>query len=197
MRPAPILSAGRRSQIRSGVEETECLSLVASSQRDDPLQGTRDFSLDPGGDPCRSESLALSSVNDCLIEVLRADGPLALRTNDEELRVQRNQRRSRIGRVHRHASLSVKNRVLAIPAGGRIRVTDISRGAIARPARPVIPTARILRYVAADGSLIANLRRSRQFGALRQKAVLFRDERVLHDFGERRHGTDLDTGLTA
>src|SRR5436305_5618705 len=74
MQLAPILSAGRHFQIRSGAAETECLSLVASSQRDDPGQSTSDFSLDPGGDPSRSESLALSWVDDCLSEALRADG---------------------------------------------------------------------------------------------------------------------------
>jgi hypothetical protein len=62
--------------------------------------------------------------------------------------------------------------MFAIPAGGRIGIADISTGTIAGPAGAVIPAARVLRHVAADGPLVPNLRRRGQFGTLREKAVL-------------------------
>ena len=101
-------------------------------------------------------------------------------------------RRRGIGRIHRHAALGVKNRVLAIPAHRRIGVADVAAGAVARPARTVVPAARVLRHVAAKRALIADLRRGHQFRGLRQQSVLLLDDGVVHDFGERRHRADFD-----
>ena len=78
---------------------------------------------------------------------------------DHELRVERDQRRRRVGRVHRDAAIGVEDRVLAVDRRRRVGVADVAAGAIARPAGAVVPAARVLRHVAADRALVANLRR--------------------------------------
>src|SRR5712675_578992 len=86
----------------------------------------------------------------------------------------------------------MQNRVLTVPAGGRIGIANVSARTVARPTRTVIPAAGVLRYITADGALVPDLWRSGQFCALRQKTILLPDDRVLHDLGERGHRTDLN-----
>src|SRR5260370_10273844 len=97
-----------------------------------------------------------------------------------------------MGRVYRKRPVGVKKRVLAIPPGGCVGIADVSAGPVARPTRSVVPTSSVLRDVAADRALVADLRRSNQFRALRQKAILLPDDGVLDHLGKRSHGADLD-----
>src|SRR5438105_15441209 len=83
--------------------------------------------------------------------------------------------------------------MLAIPASRRVGVANVSPGTVARPARTVIPTARVLRYIAADSALVPDLRRSNQFGGFREKPIFFFDDGVFHHLGESSHRTDFDT----
>src|SRR5207247_2823212 len=64
--------------------------------------------------------------------------------------------------------------------------------AIACPAAAVVPAARVLRHVAADGALIADLRRRHQLRRFHQQRVLLADDGMLDDLGQRSHRADLD-----
>ena len=118
---------------------------------------------------------------------------LALGSLNHKLGVERDQGRRRIGRIHRHASFGMQNRMLAISAHRSVGIADVSAGAIARPTRAVVPAARVLRNVAAERALVANLRRRHQFRGLRQQSVFLFDDGMVHDFGQRRHGADFDS----
>src|SRR5262249_165435 len=89
-------------------------------------------------------------------------------------------------------SLRVENRVFPVAPVWGIRVTDVSVRAVAGPAGPVIPAAGVLRDVPADGSLIADLRRSHRFGGPGEEAVFLLNESLARHICQRRHGADLD-----
>src|SRR6185503_5310331 len=112
---------------------------------------------------------------------------------DDHLGVERHERRRRVGRAHRHATVGPENGVLAVDGLRRIRVADVAAGPVARPAGPVVPAARVLRYVAADGALVANLRRGRRLGGLGQDAEALLHRRMPHDAGQRGHRAALET----
>src|SRR4029077_3276774 len=86
--------------------------------------------------------------------------------------------------------------MLAVAALRCVGIADVAAGTVAWPAGAVIPAARVLRNIAADRSLVTDLRRRHHFRALCEQIVLQLDEGVIHDFGERGHGTDLDTVAT-
>src|SRR5690348_4254409 len=88
--------------------------------------------------------------------------------------------------------------VFAISTHGCIGVTDVSPGAITWPARAIVPAPRILGDIPADRSLVADLRGCDQFGCLAQNSIFFQYNRILCDFGERRHRANLHAvgGLT-
>ena len=90
--------------------------------------------------------------------ILGVHHPLALRVANDHLRVERDQRGRGVRRIDGHAAVRAENGVLAVDGGGRIGEADVAAGAIAFPAAAVIPAARVLRHVAADGSLVADLR---------------------------------------
>ena len=77
--------------------------------------------------------------------------------------------------------------MLAVAALRRIGVADVATGTVARPTSTVIPAASVLRNIATDGSLIADLRRSHNFRALRQQTILLLNDRMIYNFGERGH----------
>src|SRR5258708_34136589 len=82
--------------------------------------------------------------------------------------------------------------MLAIATLRRVGVTDVSAGAVAGPSGTVVPASRILRHVAADGALIADLRRGHHLCGLRQDRVLLFDYGMLHNVREAGHRADLD-----
>ncbi len=77
----------------------------------------------------------------------------------------------------------------------RVRVAHIPAGAIAGKAAAVIPAARILRNVAADGALIANLRRRGRLGGFAQNSVLLLHGGIADHVGQRGHGADLEAAI--
>ena len=101
------------------------------------------------------------------------------RPADHHLRVERDQRRRRVRRTHRHAAVRVEDRVLAVDRRRRVRVADVAAGAVARPAAAVIPAARVLRHVAAERPLVADLRRGHQLRRLHQQPELLPHHRML------------------
>ena len=117
---------------------------------------------------------------------------LTLGRAQDELGVQRNQGRGRVGRIHCHAAVRVQNGMLTVAALRRIGVANVAAGAIARPTAAVIPAARVLRNIAAERSLIADLRRCHQLRSLRQQTILLLDDGMIHHLSERGHRADLD-----
>jgi hypothetical protein len=85
--------------------------------------------------------------------------------------------------------------MLAVDRGRRVGVADIAAGTVAGPAAAVVPAARVLRHVAANRSLISDLRRGYVLGRFHQNRILLANDRVLDDFGERRHRADLDAAI--
>ena len=83
--------------------------------------------------------------------------------------------------------------MLAIPSHRRVGVANVSAGAVARPAGAIVPATCVLRNVAAQRALVADLWRCHKFGGLRQQSVFLFDDGVSHDFGERRHRADFDS----
>ena len=112
---------------------------------------------------------------------------------NHHLRVERDERGRGVGGIDGDTAIGAEDRVLAVERLRRIGVADVAAGAIARPARAVIPAARILRHVAADRPLIANLRRRRRFGAFEQNPVALAHDGMPNHFGERRHRANLET----
>ncbi len=127
--------------------------------------------------------------------VLRLHHPLAARAPDHQLRVERNQRRRRVRRIHRHAAVLLEDRVLAVDRRRRVRVADVAARPVARPAAAVIPAARVLRDVAAERPLVADLRRGHQFGRFHQQPELLLHHRVVHHLGQRRRRADLEAAV--
>jgi len=95
----------------------------------------------------------------------------------------------------RDAAVGVEDRVLAVHRGRRVGVADVAAGAVAGPAAAVVPAARVLRDVAAERALVADLRRGDQLRRFHQQAELFAHQRVLDDFRERRHRADLEAAV--
>src|SRR3984957_6822424 len=83
--------------------------------------------------------------------------------------------------------------MLTVAALRRIGVANVAAGTIARPTAAVIPAARVLRNIASESSLVADLRRSTHLRSLRQKTIPLLDNGMIHDFSERGHRADLDT----
>ena len=98
--------------------------------------------------------------------VLGIHHALALRAADDHLGIKRNHGRGGVGRADRHATVGAQDGVLAIDGRRRIRIADIAAGAIAGPTAAVIPATRVLRDVAADRALVADLRRGGRFSGL-------------------------------
>src|SRR6266851_9463550 len=86
--------------------------------------------------------------------------------------------------------------MLTVAALRRIGVANVAAGTVARPTSAVIPAARILRDIAAECSLIADLRRCHHFRSLHQQPILLFNDGVIHYFRERGHGADFDTIAT-
>src|SRR5205085_7124122 len=101
----------------------------------------------------------------------------------------------RIRRIAPDAGLRGEDGVLAIDRFGSVGVADVAAGAVAGPAGAVIPAARVLRDVAADRALVADLRRGGGFRRVHQDRVAVADDRMPHDVGERRHRADLDAAV--
>ena len=106
-----------------------------------------------------------SRANEIVFGVYHA---LTLRRADHHFCIEGDQGRRRVRGIDGNAAVCVKNSVLAVQTCGRIRVTNVATGTVARPAAPVIPATSILRNVSAKCSLIANLRGR---GRLRPPAV--------------------------
>src|ERR1035437_86197 len=83
--------------------------------------------------------------------------------------------------------------MLAVASLRCIGIANVAAGAVARPTASVIPAARVLRNIAAECSLVTDLRRRHQFRGLRQQTILLLDDGMIHHLGERGHGADLDT----
>ena len=66
---------------------------------------------------------------------------------------------------------------------------------VARPPAPVIPAARVLRHVAAQRPLVADLRRRHQFGRFHQQPEPLPHHRVPHHLGQRRQRADLQPAV--
>ena len=71
-----------------------------------------------------------------------------------------------------HATIGAEDGVLAIAAHRRVGIANVAAGAIARPSIAVVPAARVLRNIAAERALVANLRRCNNFNGLRKHTVL-------------------------
>ena len=124
--------------------------------------------------------------------VLGIDHTLTLRCADHEFGINRDERRGGVRRIHGHASFRMQDRVLAVAALGCVGVTDVAPGTVTGPTCTIVPTASILRDVATDGALVADLRRGHQFRAFRQHLVLLSDKGMLNYIRERGHRSYLD-----
>ncbi len=127
--------------------------------------------------------------------VFGVDHAIAFARADDELGVERNQGGRRVGGVNRDTSVGVQDRMLAVATLRRVGITDVSARAIAGPAGAVVPASSILRDIAAEGALVPYLRRGYYGRAFRQQTVFFPNDRMLHDFRERGHRTDLDSAV--
>src|SRR4029078_11427821 len=85
--------------------------------------------------------------------------------------------------------------MLAIDGRWRVGVADVAAGAIAGPPGTVIPAARVLRHVAPERALMANLRRCHQRSGLRQQPEALLDHRIVRPVGQRRRRADLETSI--
>jgi len=94
-----------------------------------------------------------------------------------------------------HAAVGVQYRMFAIAPLRSIGVANVAARAVTRPPGAVIVAARVLRYVAADGPLVADLRRGSQFGAFRKQSEALLDDGILHHLGERSHRSNLDAAV--
>ena len=116
---------------------------------------------------------------------------LASRARDAHARVEREQRRGEIGRRDRDAVARLEA-VLAVIAD--LRVAGVAAG---EPARQVgvaeVPAAHVLRQIARDRALIAQLRRRGLPGRLRERGVAPGHARVGRDVGHARRGADDET----
>ena len=152
--------------------------------------------------------IAVSSSPGCstVIRVMSVPGPTkyvgrvhhalaAAALANHHLRVERDQRRRGVRRAHRHAAIRAENRVLAVDRCRRVGVADVAAGAVAVPAAAVVPAARILRHVAAERSLVSNLRRGDEPGRLGKHAELLADSGVLGHFGQRGRRADLEAAV--
>ena len=128
-------------------------------------------------------------------EILGLDHTLAPRAPDDHLSVERDERRRGIGRVHRHTAIGVEDGVLPIDGRGRVRIADVAAGPVASPSRPVVPATRILRHVAPERPLVANLRRGDELGGLAQERELPAHLGIPYDLGERRGSPDLEAAV--
>src|SRR5712691_11427274 len=82
--------------------------------------------------------------------------------------------------------------MFTIQASRSIRIANIAAGAIAGPATAVVPTPRILGNIAADGTLIADLRGGGRLGSVRKDAVLLTHHRMAYHFCESGHRANLE-----
>src|SRR5712675_3692613 len=82
--------------------------------------------------------------------------------------------------------------MLAIDGLRRVGKAGVAAGPIAGQSGAVVPAARVLGRVTADGAGIADLRARDLGGSVRQQAEFGPDRRMALDFGERRQRTDLD-----
>src|SRR5581483_12170696 len=110
---------------------------------------------------------------------------------EDKFRVKRNKRWSGVGRINRDTALSTEDRMLAVAAHGGVRVANISSSAVARPTGAVVPTARVLRDVAADCALVANLRRGYKVCGLGENIIFLLNDRMTRDLDQRSHCADL------
>src|ERR1700684_4105939 len=90
--------------------------------------------------------------------VFGVDDALTFVIADHESSVERDEGRGGVRGIYGHAPFRVQNRVLAVAPFRRVGITDVSPGAVARPAGTVIPATRVLRNIAADGALVSDLR---------------------------------------
>ena len=120
---------------------------------------------------------------------------LAADAAKDHLRLERHERRRRVGGAHRDAAIGVEDGVLAIDRRRRIGITDVAAGAIAVPSAAVVPAARVLRHIAADGALVADLRRRDQLRGFGQQTEPLAHQRMAMDLGERRHRADLKAAV--
>src|ERR1700730_437077 len=85
--------------------------------------------------------------------------------------------------------------MLAVDGRRGIGVADVAAGAVAGPPAAVIPATRVLRNIPANRALVANLRRSHEFGGLRQNRILLSDQRMPHYVAKNRRSADLDADI--
>src|SRR6185437_4060391 len=109
--------------------------------------------------------------------------------------VERDERWRGVGGVDSDAAIGAEDGVLAIAAYGCVGKALIAAGAVAGPSAAIIPAARILRDVAAERGLVANLRRSDQLNRVGKKAVVLFNQRMLGDLGQRGHCADLHAAI--
>ena len=128
-------------------------------------------------------------------EIRRRVSPLTRRAGHDHLGVERDQGRGRVRRIHRHAPARAHDAVFPVHGTGRRRVADVASGAVAGPSATVVPATGVLGDVAAEGALVADLRRRHQPGRRGQEGVATHHVRVLGDVGEARHRPDLESAV--
>ena len=84
-------------------------------------------------------------------------GPPVL--EDITLRIERDERGGRVRGAHGHAAARLEDGMLTVQCRRCVGVTGVAAGSIAGPAVAVVGAARILRHVAAEGALMADLGR--------------------------------------
>ncbi len=136
----------------------------------------------------RQDVLARRIIGRQLEEIGRGDGPLARGTNDAKFRVQRDQRRRGIRRMHDKARAAAENRVEFVLAGNA--EAGLPAVLVARESVAVIPAPRPLADVARERPGVADLGRShvtRRFG---EHVVVLADERIAAQRVERDQPAD-------
>ncbi len=121
-------------------------------------------------------------------KVGNADGLVSRRPGNQQLCLQGAQRHGGVGRMHEKARAAPENRmVLVFSFHGIAEVSALARAA---EVAAEIPAARPLADIAADGSLVAQLRAADLERGLCQHRVFFRDRAVGGYFGNRRERAD-------
>src|SRR5579872_1580462 len=127
--------------------------------------------------------------------LFRVDDALATCAENHHLRLKCDHRRSGIRRADSHTTVRAENRVLAVDRGRRIGIAEIAAGTVAVKAASVIPAARILRYVPANGALVPDLWGGSRFCGFAQDLEFCLHAGMIYDIGKRGHGADFQTAI--
>src|SRR5208282_1453151 len=132
-----------------------------------------EFRTGPGGrnSNCCQKVARLQDVQPCNVDVgtdeviFSIKYAISFAGADHEFGIERDKSGRSIRGINCHASIRMKNCVLAVATLRSIGITDVSAGTVAGPASTVVPASSILRNVATERALVPDLRRGNYGGA--------------------------------